>query len=272
MDFKVTDLHTKERDLRSSVTEILNAVNSAKNASNTSSIEELNHSGLMKLNKDILANFVEKLSKLLPSNIELCKSAAGTLDNVKTELVNVQKEQLKSVQNTVQTEMKSWTDVVKKNIQSNAPSLKKMKKVVESAVKDDERNRNFIIHGVPEDYYKTGAAVADEVINEIWQSHDAPSIVAANPIGAKKLDNGRPRPIKVTLRCSESVRMVLERAYKLKKSQTTYYHTWYITPDRNREEQAAHKKLVAQLREKITADSTKYHYIKDGRVLSVDKK
>ena len=178
------------------------------------------------------------------------------------------------MQNTVQTEIKSWTDVVKKNIQSTAPSLKKMKKVVESTVKDDERSRNFIIHGVPEDYHNGVATVtvAQEVINEIWQYHDAPSIVAANPIGAKQLDNGRPRPIKVTLRCSESVRMVLERAYKLKKSQTTYHHTWYITPDRNREEQAAHKKLVAQLREKITADSTKYHYIKDGRVLSVDKK
>ena len=218
----MTDLHTKERDLRSSVGEILNAVNSAKNASNTSSVEELNHSALMKLNKDTLANLVEKLAKLLPSNIELCKSAAGTLDNVKTELIEVQREQLKSVQNTVQTEMRSWSDVVKKNCESIAPSLKKMKKVVESAVKDDARSRNFIIHGVPEGYSETPADVANELILEIWQydgGDDSPAIIAANTIGAKKLDNGRSRPIiKVTLKCSESTRMVLERALKLKKS------------------------------------------------------
>ena len=267
----MADLHKKENDLRSTVDEVLNAVNNAKNASNTSSIEKLNHSALMKLNKDTLAQLVEKLSKLLPSNIELCKSAAGTLDSVKTELIEVQREQLKSVKNTVQTEMRSWTDVVKGNCASNAPSLKKMKKVVETAVQDDARSRNFIIHGVPESYTSYAIDAADEILNEIWQHHDHPDIVAVNFIGTKKQDNGRHRPIKVTLNSNESVKMVLGKAPNLKKLQTLAYRTWYITPDRNREEQAAHQKLVSELREKIKTDSTRYHYIKDGKVMSVDK-
>lgn len=272
MDFTVTDLHKMEKNLRSSMDQILHATKAQ-------SVEALNHSVLMKMNKDTLANFVENISKLLIGNIDLCKSAAGTVDQLKSEqltiqnqVIDLQREQLSSVQKTVQTEMQTWSDVVRKNCENNTPSLKKMKKVVESAVQDDERSRNFIIHGVPENRYDAESELAEELINEIWQYNGSPDVIAANKIGAKKGDDGRPRPIKVTLAYRESVKMVLARAHKLKKSAATEYHTWFITPDRNREEQAAHNKLVAQLKEKITADSTRYHYIKDGKILSVDKK
>ena len=107
----------------------------------------------MKCNKDTLANLIENLSKSLISNIDLCKSAAGTIDNVKSELIKVQKEQLKSVQKTVQTEIKtemeSWSGIVNKNC--NATTLKTMRKAVQPAVQEDARSRNFIIHGVSED-------------------------------------------------------------------------------------------------------------------------
>ena len=272
MDFNIADLHKKEEVLRSSVDQILKAVK-------IGNIKELNHAALMKCNKDTLANLVENLSKSLISNIDLCKSAAGTIDNVKSELIKVQKEQLQSVQETVQTEikteMKTWSDIARKNCANNAPTLKTMKKAVQSAVQEDTRSRNFIIHGVPEDYSKYPLDVAEEVLDVIWDYHNHPAIVAANHIGVKKRDDGRSRPIKVTLKSNESVKMALARAQNLKKSKVQCYHSWYIAPDRNREEQAIHHKLVAQLKEQISADPSKYHYIKDGKVLSVvsaDKK
>ena len=116
MDFNVAELHKREEVLRSSLDQILKTVNNAKNAVKTENIEELNHAALMRLNKDVLANFVENLSKSLISNIDLCKSTACTIDNVKSELIKVQKEQLKSMQKTVQTEIKtemeSWSGIV----------------------------------------------------------------------------------------------------------------------------------------------------------------
>jgi hypothetical protein len=48
--------------------------------------------------------------------------------------------------------MKTWNDVVKKNCKNNALSMKRMRKVVESAVQDVARSGNFIIHGVPEEH------------------------------------------------------------------------------------------------------------------------
>ena len=277
MDFTVSDLHKKEKDCRSLLDKILFDTNNAKNAVKTESVEALSHSALMKMNKDQLANFVESLSKSLVSSIELSKSAAGTIDELRSEKIvyqqqqiDQQKEQLTSVQQTVQTEIQSWTDIVKKNCQSNAPSYKKIQKVVQSAVRDDARSRNFIIHGASECYSQDPVGAADVLLNEIWQHLDPPAILAANFLGTKKPESGRSRPVKVTLDSNESVKMVLAKAPNLKK--TNDYRTWYITPDRTPEEQAAHKKLVAQLKDKITADSTMYHYIKDGKVMSVVKK
>jgi hypothetical protein len=172
--------------LSSSVDQILNAVNNVKlkNIASIQSVEELTDAALMKLDKDVLATFVENLAKSLTTNIYLCKSAAGTLDNWKTELIEVQKEQLQSVKNTVNTEMQSWSDIVKNNCESSAQNLKKTKKVVLSAVQDDAPSRNFIIHGIREDYSKHPGDVADEVLDELWQHRTHPDVVAANFIGA----------------------------------------------------------------------------------------
>ena len=178
MEFDRADLHKKEEILRSSVDQVLKAVNSAKNAVKIENIKELNHAALMKCNKDTLANLIENLSKSLISNIDLCKSAAGTIDNVKSELIKVQKELLQSVQETVQTEikteMKTWSDIARKNCDNKAPTLKTVKKAVQSAVQEDARSRNFILYGVHEDYSKFPSDVADELLDEIWQHHQPP--------------------------------------------------------------------------------------------------
>ncbi len=272
MDFTVTNLHKIEKDLETAINQILKA-------SKTQNAEELNQSTLIqKMNKDTLANYVVNLSKLMIRNIDLCKVAAGTIDTLKTEqlvaqrtLIEQQQNQLDSVQNTVQTEMKTWSDIVVKNCETSAPSIKSVKKAVKSVVQDDARRNNFIVYGVAEKREDNPHELAGEILNEIWDSHAIPQVVAASKIGAKRPDNEKPRPVKVTLACPESVRMVLARARNLKKSSTAEYHTWYITPDRNKEEKAAHQKLVTKLKAMITTDSSKYHYIRDGNTFSVNK-
>lgn len=112
-----------------------------------------------------------------------------------------------------------------------------MKKVVKSVVQDDVRSKNFLIYGAPAGGGGgTAHNVAEEAINVIWNEalFHRPDIVAASRIGNKELSNGKPTPIKVTLASMESVRMVLARASNLKKSASSCYHTWCISPDRNR--------------------------------------
>ena len=276
MDFSVEHLNRFEKELSLAMNEILKM-------SKAQSVTELNHSRLMAVNKDPLATAVENLSKLMTSNLELCKSAASTIDKLKSDQLNYQKDQIKqqqeqldSFKTTVHTEMKTaWSDIVKKNCETSTstPSINSIKTAVKTVVEDDIRSKNFIIYGVPEDYSPDPHLVAEEVIELIWESSGCdPKVVAAHSIGTKtNSGSGKPRPIKVTLSCAESVKMVLARARNLKKSKCTAYHTWYITPDRSKEERAAHQKLVVKVKEMITAQPTKYHYIRDGKIFSVDK-
>ena len=47
------------------------------------------------------------------------------------------------------------------------------------------------------DYSVYPGHVADEAVDELWQYRTHPYVVATNFIGARKRDNGRPRPIKL---------------------------------------------------------------------------
>lgn len=116
MDFTVNSLNKIEKDIFATMNQVLKAAN-------VQTVEELNHTVLMKVNKDPLAKFVENLAKLWKNNVELCKAAAGKIDDLKSEqitsqkmLVGLQQQQLHAVQDTVKTEMKSWSHTsVKRN-------------------------------------------------------------------------------------------------------------------------------------------------------------
>ena len=173
----------------------------------------------MKLTKDTLANFVEDLVKLMSKNIDICKSAAGKIDDLKTaeiktqkKMLELQEKQLQSVQATVKTEMQSWSDVVKKNCQSGIPSAKTVKKVVREVVEEDTRSKNLIIYSAHDWVTEDLSPVIDGVFNKIGL-YPPPEHLSACRIGPYKDNDGSPRPIKVTLECSESVKLALSKAH-----------------------------------------------------------
>ena len=249
------------------------------------------------VHKDVLANFVEKLLKLSVDNLELCKNAAVKIDKLKSERIEIQKTvvdlqqtQLKehaekvretvvtSVQDSVKTEMRTWSDIVQKNVKTTQNSVATVQKVVRSAIDKNERSNNFVIYGVEEEHLEPGCAenatqIADFVFCAI-EAHPKPKITAARRVGLyQKPENntsGKPRPIKVTLGSPEAVKFVLSKANKLR-----YVEEWedtYLAPDRSKEERVAHRKLVAELKQRINEDSDKYHCIRNGKVISVDRK
>ena len=129
MEFSIDSLHKMETDLSA-------ALNTIMKTSKVDTVENLNHTALMKWNKDSLADWVEKLSKLLSDNIVLCKTAASKIDTLQSEqiasqskLIAIQQDKLDAVQDTVKTEMKSWSDIVKKNCDAS-PSVKILKRAV----------------------------------------------------------------------------------------------------------------------------------------------
>ena len=82
---------------------------------------------------------------------------------------------------------------------------------------------------------------------------------------------GKVRPIKVTVASPEIVNQVLSSASKLKKGSEDW-RSVYLAPDRSKDERLAHQKLVKELKEKIANEpDDKYHYIRDGKILTIDK-
>ena len=77
-----------------------------------------------------------------------------------------------------------------------------------------------------------------------------------------------PRIIKVEVEHPTDALVLLKKAGKLR---STDLRSVYLSPDRNKQEQAAHNKLVAKMRTMIKEDPTKFYFIRDNNVKSVDK-
>ena len=277
-----------EKDLTSVVKQILKSCK-------VTSVDEINHSLLMKSNKDPLADFVEQLLKVTFGTVDLCKAAVGTIDQLKTErieiqqtVIDLQKTQLQhvhetvktSVKDSVKTEISTWSSIVQKNVDSAAKSVKSVHNAVRSAVEENVRNNNFIIYGAEEKEDKDGVCydnpgnITSQLFNEIV-AFPKPEVLTVTRIGSVKTDSEtdtrRVRPIKVTLASPEAVKFVLSKAHKLKQNSYEHWSNIYLSPDRSKEERAAHKSLVAQLKQRIIADGSKYHYIRNGKINTIDK-
>ena len=180
---------------------------------------------------------VEDLVKLMHKNICICKSAAAKIDELKSEkiadqktLIECQQKQLESVKTTVETEMKSWSDVVKNNT-AQIPSAEAVKKAVRSAVDLNDRSRSFIIYGATEKVgnkpMKPDAVIQDVFLdlNNQSLSMSNPQVTAVRRIGTPKSDlENAARPIKVTLTNPEEVKVVLSKSNLLKKYRDIYIY------------------------------------------------
>ena len=272
MDFSVDLLNTMEKKMTSEIQKVVKTAN-------VSCVSEVNEPALMKLYKNPLANMVVSLLNLIEENIELCKCAAGKMDRLKSEkiadqklLIELQQAQMNSVQETVKSEMKSWADVVKKtNNQRNVKQLTEnsVKQAVRAVNEEKQRSRNLMIYGCQEKEKEADFEInktAGDVLDELGV-FPMPRICETYRIGKK--EQGKNRPIKVVLDSVDEVNSVLELARNLKDSDK--FKQVYLGPDRTKENQLAHNKLVRQMKQMIEKDPNKHYYIRQGRIRSVDK-
>ena len=269
-------LHTVQKDIESEILKLMKAVS-------VSSPSDINHSSLNKLNKAPLQNFLVSIVSLYDKNVNLCKSAAVKCDQLQTEQIALQKQlldsqndQITSVQKTVQSEMKTWADVARKNVtQSKVLTAKTVKEAVRAVKEEEERSRNLIIYGVSEgeegDWIYNDAKL-DEVVKSVHEATIAdglsPNVDNLYRLGKKVPD--KTRPIKVVFKSSSDVDEILKNAFKLKAN--SELKSVYLSPDRTKEQRSAHGKLVNQMKEMIARDSSKHYFIRDNKINCVDKR
>ena len=213
-------------------------------------------------------------TELLNSQKQIISLQSELLDS-KTEIIeNVQNSVTVSVQDTVKSEMRTYSDVVQAQ-KSASPIFEpeSMKSVVRNIVQEEDRSRSLMMFGLIEEENEQLCVKVGEVLREIGEQ---PRIEACRLGAPSTGDAKKIRPIKINLRNSTVVQQILMKAKKLSKS--TEFSKIYISPDRSPIERAAHRKLVTELKtlkiqEKDKNDGPKKkHYIRGGQIISVDVK
>ena len=237
------------------------------------STKELNENVLMKLSKNCLTDIALRLVQLHEKNLNTCKSAAIKLDQLKTDQIENQKKLLQiqdlkmdSVQQTVKTELKSWADVARTGLGVKPVTANTVKEAMRSVNEDEKRSRCLLIHGVEEKDDEEPCKIFHEVCRKM--NFNPPKLVDSFRVGRKT--PGKTRPVKIEMKHPTDVLVLLKNAGKLK---TTDFRSVFLSPDRNKQEQAAHSKLVAKMRAMIKEDPSKYYFMRnnEAKVNSVDK-
>ena len=237
------------------------------------------------ISKDTLSEKLVRLMKLVCDSKSALRSAAGALDQLKVQQISTQKtvielqknsienkgKQLGTIQETVKSEMRSYSDALKKNC-GTIITPQKIRKVVKTYTDIEDRSSNVIVCGFAEDQKSIeGRNITDEKAFSIMcgRIKHPVDVRDCERIGDQEEDNSKPRPLKVKLSSRLEVQGLLSRTKNLKGSSD--YSAVYVTPDRSKEERAAHRKLVEEMKQKIEAEPTKLHFIRDKKVCSITR-
>ena len=286
MEFSVSALHDLEE-------KILNLSDTLSAQINGKKLEDVTIEQLKSRNvtKDALAGIVVKMGTMFSDTKIMLRSALEKLDEQKSDLLKNQKlliqtqnelikcksGKLESVQETVKSEIKSFSDAVKKNCSSMEISPAKIKMAVKSAITEEDRSKNFIIFGAEEKLLCEEQDMNEQdLVNDIFgfmKDLEKPAVTKCERVGIKNSTSAR-RPIKVTLRDREAVHQVLRRAKVLRTIDVAGYNfrysDLYLSPDRSQDERIVRQKLVQEMKERIKKDSRKRYHIRNYKSCIAD--
>ena len=192
------------------------------------------------------------------------KSAVKELAEVQSELLQSKRDQIEyfqnGVQSTIKTELKSYSEAVKKS-KNEQVTLKKIKTVVKDIVED--RSRNIMMFGLQE----TERENLDYKVRDIFEELKEKPLFRAERVGRKTSEDSD-RPVKVSMESSLIVSDILKKSKELKQS--VFSHV-FLKPDRTLEQRLKHKKIVAELKKSIQEAQEKHHFIKNGEVCHQEK-
>ena len=272
-EFSLDSLHDMDVELE-------NVLKQMRGTLNITDIGNMKPPVLMKQNKDTLVKFVQRLTDIVSRSQLVLKSAAAKIDELKSDnlktqgsLINLQNdmihknsEQLDSVKNAVQSEIKTWATVVSKRT-STCNTKTVIKEAVKSAVGDEDRARNFMVYGakeVTEEFSTTDTQWVKGIFHYLKVE---PEVIGYYRVGPTKA--GCNRPIKVKLLSPDSVMEVVTSAKKMKVDMK--FWSIFLAPDRSLDERVAHKQLIDGMKKKREEEPSRYFFIKQGKVCSVER-
>lgn len=217
--------------------------------------------------KHLLSIVDKSKSELIVVQQKVVNLQEELLEKKNEELQNLKSDVTSTVQSTVKQEIRSFSEVLKSAPSKSALCEEKLKTVVRSAISDDDRSRNLIIHGLREE---SDEQLSEKVSCLFEKLGGIKPRLEVCRIGKKSTEKTMTmRPVKAVFSNTSTARVILARAKNLKK--TDQYSAVYISPDRSPEERATHKQLILQLKKKRDSERDSYHFIRDGKICAVRK-
>ena len=123
-----------------------------------------------------------------------------------------------------------------------------------------------MIYGLEE---SNGENLEESIVKVLSEIEEKPVIRDCCRVGIKQAGSTSKRPVKFSLSSSDMVNQILRKS-KLLRTKPGYRHI-YISPDRTVEERRAFKKLWEELLLKRKTETDRVHFIKNNKVVSLDK-
>ena len=211
-------------------------------------------------------NAVTRLQTQLIEKQEQVISVQAELSACKTEQLEAMKKTVSSsVADSVKAEFKSYSSVVQ-SLPPPSPviSPETLTTVVKTIVAEEDRSRNLLIFGLPEEKEEEKL---DAQVSEVLETVGLKPKVEVQRIGRKKTD-GSTRPVKVIASNSLVVDQILRNARNLRNSER--FRTVFLSQDRSVEQRKVRKELVQEMKKRTLAEPSKKFYIKDGKIQCTD--
>ena len=183
---------------------------------------------------------------------------------LQNKLIKKKDEELNVVKNTVSSELKSYSSVLRESC-SAALEPRKIVSAVRKVAEREDRSKNVIVFGVPEEQEEN---VDNKVKLLLEKLEEKPHTANCCRIGQSK--PGISRPIRFKVQSSDSVYQILRKAKQLRD--TEGYERVFISPDRTVEERISRQKLVNELKEKRAAEPNKHYIIRKGEVVFLSER
>ena len=213
--------------------------------------------------KDIVEAFK---TDALVDKAKIVKLQDKLLENKDEQIKTLESAVEKTVHNTVEREIKSYSEVVSKSsTEGPVVTPEHLKLAVKNAMKEEDRSRNVIVFGLREE---EGEQV-DKKVSELFADLGEKPRIQASRIGRKTAGSTVNRPVKVVLSNSTAAHQILLKAKLLK--QIEMRKTVFISPDRSVDEREHRRNLVTELKKLITEQPNGHHFIRAGKVQSIDK-
>ena len=226
---------------------------------------------LVRFQNDNLKKMKNRLSSIkdqLIENQKLVISAQESIIDCKEKQLQKQLQAVQTVvKDTVESQFKSYSDTVQENVKVCQPessvTAETLKEVVKSVVQAEDRSKNIMIFGLPEDSSKD----LNKTVKELFEEIGLKPAMELSRVGKSK--EKTTRPVKVTLSSSSTAYQIISQARKLRQSEK--FSSVFISPDRSLEDRVKHRLLVQNLHKKKEAEPNKHHYIKGGTIYTEDK-